>query len=96
MGWNDRLPEDPFIPSTDYYQEQDRYEEWLEYVSARAAEEELMLSSQNIDPAQLHQTKTPQEPPTRQGFLSRLAAAFFGSKVDEGKNTRTRDEKVPF
>ena len=53
MGWNDRLPEDPFVPPNDYYEEQDRYEAWLEYTIARAAEHELQLSSQNIAPKEL-------------------------------------------
>lgn len=53
MGWNDRLPEDPFAPPNEYYEEQDRYEAWLEYTMARAAENDRQFSSQNIAPTEL-------------------------------------------
>lgn len=40
MGWNDRLPEDPYIPpenqSDDYYAQQYSYEEWLAYVKEQS------------------------------------------------------------
>lgn len=56
MGWNDRLPEDPFIP---YESEKDRddYEAWHMYLAMRAeemlAEENAGLTSQNIAPIPL-------------------------------------------
>lgn len=59
MGWNDRLPEDPFIP---YENETDRdnYEAWQEYLVYLAAQTETALdadtaglTSQNIDPVSL-------------------------------------------
>lgn len=96
MGWNDRLPEDPFIPSSDYYQEQDRYEAWLEYITARAMEAD-QLTSQNIDPAQLHKP-IPQETPARQGIFSRLWAQFFANQ-DHQKHTdqkQRENEVLPF
>jgi len=99
MGWNDRLPEDPFIPSDTYYQEREEYEAWLDYVEAKLREEDAGLSSQNIDPAILAgRQDTQQEAPTRAGFLSRFVAKFFGKKVPQEKqqeNTRT-DAEIPF
>ena len=97
MGWNDRLPEDPFTPSSDYYQEQDRYEEWLEYITTCGAENENMFGSQNIDPAQLPR-KNSQEAPTRQGILARLWANFFGQQDHkENKKADTNQEQsLPF
>lgn len=54
MGWNDRLPEDPYTPPPEYYHARDEYEAWLEYVEMRLLEEEQTgLTSQNIDPASL-------------------------------------------
>jgi len=50
VGWNDRLREDPALPS-----EEDSYEGWLLYSeelrAAEAAEPCFGLTSQNIDPA---------------------------------------------
>jgi hypothetical protein len=99
MGWNDRLPEDPFIPSDAYYREREEYEAWLDYVEAKLREEDTGLSSQNIDPATLAGRKdTQQETPARPGFVSRLMAQFFGKEVpknEQQENSRT-DEEVPF
>ena len=96
MGWNDRLPEDPFIPSSDYYQEQDRYEAWLEYITARAIEAD-QLTSQNIDPAQLHKPTQP-ETPAREGIFARLWANFFGHQDHkEHEDTATEQKQnIPF
>lgn len=99
MGWNDRLPEDPFIPSDDYYQAREDYEAWLDYVEAKLREEdELGLSSQNIDPATLAGSKHTQETPARQGFMSRLVARFFGKEVskNERQETDRTDAEIPF
>lgn len=102
MGWNDRLPVDPFIPSDDYYEEQDRYEAWLEYQNICASDAERQLTSQNVDPAMLARRRT-QETPERQPLLSRLWARFFGQENSEKENTaggqnnhRREDERVPF
>lgn len=56
MGWNDRLPEDPYWPS---YYDAEAYEEWRKYLEACQREEldptknTAGLSSQNIDPVAL-------------------------------------------
>jgi hypothetical protein len=89
MGWNDRLPEDPFIPSAEYYRDRDDYEAWLEYVEARLQEESTGLSSQNVDPATLT-SKPQQEAPDRQGMLARLWATIIGPRA------RKEDADLPF
>jgi hypothetical protein len=38
MGWNDRLPEDPYTPY-ESHDEQDAYDNWLNYVESLRAEE---------------------------------------------------------
>ena len=99
MGWNDRLPEDPFIPSDAYYQEREEYEAWLDYVEAKLREEDTGLSSQNLDPATLAgRTNTQQEAPTRVGFLARLMAKFFGQKKHKttGHEITQTDAGIPF
>ena len=61
MGWNDRLPEDPYIPPDSYYEDfyaqQYSYEEWLEYVKNHAG-----VTSANIPiGTELQQNKTAPE-----------------------------------
>lgn len=80
MGWNDRLPEDPYIPSDAYYEAREEYEAWLEYVEMRFKEESRGLTSQNLDPAMLVGSQPAQEPPARQNFLSRIWAMIFDKK----------------
>ena len=79
MGWNDRLPEDPYIPPREYYQDREEYEAWLDYIEMRLAEEDKAgLTSQNLDPAMLSgNQRTTQESPKSRGVLSRLWAAIF-------------------
>lgn len=99
MGWNDRLPEDPFIPSDAYYQEREEYEAWLDYVEAKLREEdETSLSSQNIDPAILARATQTQETPNRRGFVSRIMAKFFGKEVPKNEQQESRGENanIPF
>jgi hypothetical protein len=71
MGWNDRLPEDPYIP---YENETDRdnYEAWHEYMLYMAEQTESALkqetaglSSQNVDPAFVQQDTQTQPPDDR-------------------------------
>jgi hypothetical protein len=100
MGWNDRLPEDPYIPPESFYRDRDDYEAWLEYVDAQLdAEENAGFTSQNIDPQTvLH----PQEAPARQSFMSRIVAKLFGRKNDKASSQskkarkRVRKEKLDF
>ena len=95
MGWNDRMLEDPFIPSAEYYQAKAEYEAREEYEAY--LKQEQGLSSQNIDPATLT-THTQKERPERQGFLSRLTARFFGNQ-DHQKHTEQKqreNEVLPF
>lgn len=101
MGWNDRLPEDPYIPPREYYQDRQEYEAWLEYVDMRLAEEEQAgLTSQNLDPAALSDTGTPQESRPARGLLPRLWAALFGQdqkKENTGKEDHQKQkETLPF
>lgn len=99
MGWNDRLPEDPFIPSETYYRDKEDYEAWLDYMEAKLREEdEISLSSQNIDPATLARVKQAQETPSRPGFVSRFMARFFGKEVpkNEQQENNRADAVVPF
>lgn len=100
MGWNDRLPEDPYIPPREYYQDRDEYEAWLEYIDMRLAEEEQAgLTSQNLDPAALSGTRTPQESQQARGLLPRLWAALFGQdqkETEENVAERTENADVPF
>lgn len=59
MGWNDRLPEDPYWPT---YYDADAYAEWHKYLEAcrlediKAMEQQVGLSSQNLDPASISLT----------------------------------------
>ena len=94
MGWNDRLPEDPYTPPESFYRDRDDYEAWLEYVEMQLDKEEAGLSSQNIDPADL-QTQSPQETPSRQhSFAARIWARIFGQNIPENKNEKSRQENV--
>ena len=107
MGWNDRLPTDPYLPPDDYYREKEEYEAWLDYVEA-SMNEPQGLTSQNIDPAMLADRKLAQEAPARQGLLSRLWATIFGQKISKeseqprtkiqtvGKGTNEKRENFPF
>lgn len=94
MGWNDRLPTDPYLPPDDYYQNgEEEYRAWLEYVEMQLNAESL--TSQNIDPANLQHTPTP-EAPVRHNMLSRLWAAIFGQEISEIENQegqRRRNEE---
>lgn len=98
MGWNDRLPEDPYIPSDAYYEAREEYEAWLEYLDAQMADK-AGLTSQNIDPETLH---TPQEAPRQPSLFGRLRAAIFGQNIpqvekQEGQHDRQEeDERLPF
>ena len=86
MGWNDRLPEDPYIPPREYYQARDEYEAWLEYIDMRLAEEEEAgLTSQNLDPA----TMSGQSQPS---LLQRLWTRFTGNKHGQEKEDRQENE----
>lgn len=85
MGWNDRLPEDPYTPPSEYYQARDEYEAWLDYVEMRLAEEQHAgLSSQNLDPAMLSGTPQP-------NLLQRIWTRFTGNK--HGQEKEDRQEK---
>lgn len=102
MGWNDRLPEDPYTPPESFYRDRDDYEAWLEYVEAQLdADTTSGLSSQNIDPQTLSQNQQ-QEAPSRQTILSRIWVKIFGQKISEikkqeGSNNRgEKDASVPF
>ena len=95
MGWNDRLPEDPFIPSDAYYTERAEYEAWLDYLDACAQEDATAgLSSQNVDPAVLSQSPQ-QNTPERQGLLARLWAQIrnpHGQKETTHEQEQQADE----
>jgi hypothetical protein len=95
MGWNDRLPEDPFIPAESYYEEHDRYAAWLEYQNICAAETERQLTSQNIDPAMLA-GKPSQETPQRRHTLSRLWEKFFGQEIASKASHENDKPDFPF
>jgi hypothetical protein len=98
MGWNDRLEEDPFIPSESYYEECDRYEAWMHYKNTLAGDTEGRLTSQNIDPATLARFNK-QETPARQNTMSRLWARFFGHEEEEShteSSKREEDVELPF
>lgn len=99
MGWNDRLPEDPYIPPPEYYQAREEYEAWLDYIEMRLAEEDAGLTSQNLDPAMLGKQTTTQESPKSRGVLSRLWAAIFGQNKETEKEEngfRDSEQGVPF
>lgn len=49
MGWNDRLPEDPYWPDSEYYQARDAYEEWLAYIASQVETAEAELAAQPND-----------------------------------------------
>jgi hypothetical protein len=53
MGWNDRLPEDPYIPY-ESQDDRDAYDNWAMYMEFLRAEEEAGgLTSNNIQPGDL-------------------------------------------
>jgi hypothetical protein len=101
VGWNDRLPTDPYLPPEEYYRNgAEEYHAWLEYVETRL-NEESGLTSQNIDPATITNTHHTEAPKPR-GTLARIWAAIFGqnvSQVEEQKGQRNRQEEnenLPF
>ena len=98
MGWNDRLPEDPYIPPESFYRDRDDYEAWLEYVEMSLEKEARSgLTSQTLDPQTL-QTPTSQEPPLRRSILARIWAGIFGQNVSKNSRQevakRSREENV--
>lgn len=95
MGWNDRLPEDPYTPPESFYRDRDDYEAWLEYVEMQLERESAGVTSQNLDPQTLSAKSQP-EAPTRQNVLSRLWAIIFGQKISKNagqKNPKSNREK---
>lgn len=72
MGWNDRLPEDPYIPTESYYERQE-YEAWMEYLASKENAPAAGLSSQNVDPATFSAQNQP-------NFMRRLFARVFGAE----------------
>lgn len=102
MGWNDRLPEDPYTPSSAYYRDREDYEAWLEYLETRLNEEQSGLTSQNLDPAMLAGSQPQKETPRRQSLLVRLWARISGQKVSENDEQedssadRQEDANLPF
>jgi len=70
MGWNDRLPEDPYWPT---HSDAEAYEEWHRYLEECRREDIVVmeqgagLSSQNVDPATISLTneKEHEEPCAR-------------------------------
>lgn len=82
MGWNDRLPEDPYTP---FESEDDRrsYEEWLHYVEShlRYPEESGGLTSANIELQEFPTTEpTPED--EREAILQRFVDRFCGKKAE--------------
>jgi len=53
MGWNDRLPEDPYWPEVSQQDDRDAYEHWLAYIESQLDEANTELSSQNLAPEDL-------------------------------------------
>jgi hypothetical protein len=90
MGWNDRLPEDPYTPPSSYYRDREDYEAWLEYLDTRLDEEQAGLTSQNLDPAALAGSQKEKEQPRRQSLLARLWARISGQKVSENDRQESR------
>lgn len=103
MGWNDRLPEDPYTPPESFYRDRDDYEAWLEYVETQLDKEGVGLTSQNLDPQTLSK-KAQQETPARQPAMSRLWAQIFGQNTSktssqdtaERERIRTENVDIPF
>lgn len=64
MGWNDRLPEDPYWPA---HSDAEAYEEWHRYLELcrlediAAMDAGANLTSQTIDPAQIKLRQTQEE-----------------------------------
>lgn len=100
MGWNDRLPEDPYVPPESFYRDRDDYEAWLEYITAQRHTSVFM--SQNIDPDALVPPKHT-EAPTRPSFWVRVWAKISGQSISADQNfkesRRARSQQnadVPF
>lgn len=102
MGWNDRLPEDPYTPPESFYRDRDDYEAWLEYLNASLEQEQGGLTSQNLDPAELAGLQTEKEIPRRQSILAQLWARINGQKVYKIDGQKARganqeeDANIPF
>jgi hypothetical protein len=97
MGWNDRLHEDPYIPSDEHYAAREEYEAWLEYLDTQLAAKSG-LASQNVDPETL---RTPKEALQQPGLFGRLREAIFGKttyqdKQEEQHSRQAEDERLPF
>lgn len=53
MGWNDRLPEDPYWPEVSLQDDRDSYENWLYYLESQVDDTNAELSSQTLTPEDL-------------------------------------------
>lgn len=101
MGWNDRLPEDPYTPPESFYRDRDDYEAWLDYVEMQLDKDAAGLTSQNLDPATLQPTLI-QETPSRPSLAARLWARIFGQNIPQNERQETQNDRpqenaeVPF
>lgn len=91
MGWNDRLPEDPYTPPESFYSDRDAYEAWLDYIEMQLDKEATGLTSQNLDPAAL-QSQTTQETPARPNIAAAIWARIFGQNIP--KNEQQEDQSA--
>ena len=83
MGWNDRLPEDPYWPEQEsYIGWHECHNELLRAELEAQAQNDPGLSSQNINPGE--HTETLEEAPSRASVvretLERFLAKFIGTK----------------
>jgi hypothetical protein len=84
MGWNDRLPEDPYWPS---HSDAEAYEEWHRYLEELrrediiALEQGAGLSSQNVDPTSI--SLTPEKEHVEQTNRQEIKANHAAEKAVE-------------
>jgi hypothetical protein len=85
MGWNDRLPDDPYRPY-ESQDDRDAYDNWQMYLEHCRQEE---LTSQNIDPASVNQFRPVTMVDMCRDLLSRL---LKNSRADQKKQKASKEK----
>jgi hypothetical protein len=88
MGWNDRLPEDPYWPEQS--DDRDSYENWHMYLESQLNEIEAGagLSSQNVDPASIPQVPRKSAAAICRDFVIKLLGTHHGSQKEKQAKTK--------
>lgn len=85
MGWNDRLLEDPYVP-TEEINERDSHENWQMYLEYCRQEE---LASQNIYSDDIPELSRKTTITSCRDLMFKLLGVSRGKKSQENKNQKT-------